>query len=422
MARPIPVRGKGAGGMSVAKRPDGRWRARFRDASGREHAKHFTRKVDAERWLTANMAQRDRGDWLDPERGRATVGELAPTWLASKQLKPTSVKSYESLWRTVAKPRWATTPVRDVTYTAVVQWVARLIDGGMSASRSGQALLVLKQILDLAVLDGRLSRNVAKQVSAPRTRPAKQRYLTHEQVHRLASECGRRHDRYRTLILLLAYTGLRWGEARALRRRHLDPDTGLLQIVDNIPTGYSAKDTGSPKSNRARVVPLPGFLRNDIEALAAHLEPEVLLFATSAGTLLNASNFRRDAFDPAVQRLGLNPLTPHDLRHTAASLAISAGASVVGVQTMLGHATPAITLSVYTHLFPADLQGVADRLDRAARRVRERSSTGPTADPDSPQTVRTRTRNTTKRRPRPTTGSRRSRRSERVSANNAQQR
>ena len=293
-----------------------------------------------------------------------------------------------------------------------MQWVAHLIDGGMSASRTGQALLVLKQILDLAVLDGRLSRNVAKQVSAPRARPGKHRYLTHEQAHQLASECGRRHDRYRTLILLLAYTGLRWGEARALRRRHLDPDTGLLQIVDNIPTGYTAKDTDSPKSNRARVVPLPGFLRNDIEALAAHLEADDLLFANTAGTLLNASNFRRDVFDPAVQRLGLTPLTPHDLRHTAASLAISAGASVVAVQTMLGHATPAITLSVYTHLFPADLQDVADRLDQAARMVRERSSAGAAPDPASPQLVRTRTRNTTKRRPKPTMTNRQRRRSE----------
>ncbi|MGB8380436.1 MAG: site-specific integrase [Dermatophilaceae bacterium] len=408
--------------MSVARRPDGRWRARFRDTTGREHAKHFTRKVDAERWVTANMAQRDRGEWLDPDRGRATVGELAPTWLASKQLKPTSVASYESLWRTVVKPRWTTTPIRDITYTAVVQWVAHLIDGGLSASRSSQALLVLKQILDLAVLDGRLSRNVAKQVSAPRARPAKQRYLTHEQAHQLANECGRRHDRYRTLILLLAYTGLRWGEARALRRRHLDPDTGLLQIVDNIPTGYTTKDTDSPKSNRARVVPLPGFLRNEIEALANGLDEGDLLVANTAGTLLNASNFRRNVFDPAVQRLGLTPLTPHDLRHTAASLAISAGASVVAVQTMLGHATPAITLSVYTHLFPADLQDVADRLDQAARMVRERSSTGIPPDPASPQLVRTRTRNTTKRRPKPTMTTRQRRRSELASANNAQQR
>ncbi len=85
---------------------------------------------------------------------------------------------------------------------------------------------------------------------------------------------------------------------------------------------------------------------------------------------MNNSNFRRDVFNPAVEQLQLSPLTPHDLRHTAASLAISAGASVAGVQTMLGHATPAITLSVYTHLFPADLRTVADKLDREARRAR----------------------------------------------------
>ncbi len=128
--------------MSVTRRPDGRWRARYRDVTGREHAKHFTRKVDAERWVTANKSQRDRGDWIDPTLARVTVSVVAGTWLKGKQLKPSSLRSYESLWRTVVRPRWGTVPINTITYTQVVTWVDEL-QRELSASRTSQALLVL---------------------------------------------------------------------------------------------------------------------------------------------------------------------------------------------------------------------------------------------------------------------------------------
>jgi len=355
--------------LSIHRRPDGQWRARYRDASVREHAKHFKRKVDAERWVTANKSHRDRGDWLDPELARATVALVAVTWFTGKQLKPSSLRSYDSLWRTVVRPRWGTAPINTITYGQVVSWVNQLGEEGLSASRTSQALLVLKQILDVAVLDGRISRNVAKQVRAPRPQPTKQRYLTHSQLQALADECGFVHPRYRTLILVLGYTGLRWGEARALRVRHVDVERGQVAVVDNIPVGYDESDTVKPKSNKARVVPVPRIVTEGIISLTQNRPLEDLLFTSPSGTLLNNSNFRRDVFDPAVDHLKLSPFTPHDLRHTAASLAISAGASVAGVQTMLGHATPAITLSVYTHPFPADLRSVADKLDAEARKV-----------------------------------------------------
>jgi len=357
------------GQVSVTRRPDGRWRARYRDVTGREHAKHFTRKVDAERWVTANKSQRDRGDWIDPELARVTVSVVAGTWLKGKQLKPSSLRSYESLWRTVVRPRWGTVPINTITYTQVVTWVDEL-QRELSASRTSQALLVLKQVLDIAVLDGRLSRNMAKLVRAPRPHTTKQRYLSHAQLQDLADACGDVHRRYRALILMLGYTGLRWGEARALRIRHVDPDLAQVIVIDNIPVGYDERDTVKPKSNRSRVVPMPRIVADEVNRLVQDRSPDDLLFTSPSGGLLNNSNFRRDVFNPAVEQLQLSPLTPHDLRHTAASLAISAGASVAGVQTMLGHATPAITLSVYTHLFPADLRTVADKLDREARRAR----------------------------------------------------
>jgi len=115
-------------------------------------------------------------------------------------------------------------------------------------------------------------------------------------------------------------------------------------------------------------VPLPGFLADQ---LAEHVNGkpmnQLVFTAPDRGPLRN-SNFRRDVFDRAAVSVGLRGLTIHDLRHTAASLAIGAGANVKAVQLMLGHASAAMTLDVYAGLFPDDLDALAARLHEAATR------------------------------------------------------
>ena len=243
-----------------------------------------------------------------------------------------------------------------------MSWVAELNGAGLSPSRVGQCLLVLKQILDLAVLDGRLSRNVAKAVKAPRPTRGEQRFLTHEQLAMLADECGRYGSQYRTLILLLGYTGLRWGEARALRVRHVDPLRRRVEIVDNIPDGYTEADTVAPKSHRRRTVPLPALVADELAALMQGRTRDGLIFVNAADGLLDNSGFRRNAFDPSVRALGLSPLTPHNLRDTAAN--------VKAIQRMLGHASAAMTLDVYSGLFADDLDEVAMHLNDGAESAR----------------------------------------------------
>jgi integrase len=94
------------------------------------------------------------------------------------------------------------------------------------------------------------------------------------------------------------------------------------------------------------------------------------VFTNSSGGVLDNTNFRRNVFSPAVRLLGLEPFTPHDLRHATASLAVSAGANVKAVQRLLGHASAAMTLDIYAALFDDDLDDVAHRLDLAHQRVR----------------------------------------------------
>lgn len=186
----------------------------------------------------------------------------------------------------------------------------------------------------------------------------------------LADECGRYGEQYRALVLLLGYTGLRWGEARALRVKHVDPLRRRIDVSDNIPDGYGEADTVAPKSHRCRTVPLPALVAEELAELMRGRERSDLLFANGAGRLIDNSGFRRNVFDRAVRVLGLSPLTPHNLRDTAASLAVSSDANVKAVQRMLGHASAAMTLDVYSGLFADDLDDVALRLNEGAERAR----------------------------------------------------
>ncbi len=117
-----------------------------------------------------------------------------------------------------------------------------------------------------------------------------------------------------------------------------------------------------PKDHQRRTVPWPRFLDDDIRAAMKGKGAEDMLFPAPGGGALRVRNMRRDWFDAAAKEAGVEGLTPHELRHTAASLAVSAGASVLALQRMLGHDKPSTTLDVYSDLFDEDLDAVADRL------------------------------------------------------------
>lgn len=178
-----------------------------------------------------------------------------------------------------------------------------------------------------------------------------------------------RASRYPTLVRFLAYTGLRWGEATALRVRNVDMVRRRLLIREAVAEVNGKHILGSVKNHERRVVAYPDFLRAEIEGACAAKSADDRLWTASDGTFLRAGNSRDGWFQAAVQRcMAADPemarITPHDLRHTAASLAISAGANVKVVQRMLGHKSAKVTLDTYAALFPDDLDHVSDALAR----------------------------------------------------------
>jgi integrase len=352
---------------SIARRPDGRWRPRYRDSAGKEHSKHFERKVDAQRWLDQVTASLVTGTYIDPVLARVTVGEWGARWLDGHAAIKLSTKTrYESLLRVHVLPRWGTVPVSAVNVADVEAWLSQLTASGLAASSVRHSYRVLSLILEHAVRAGRLPRNPVKGASLPRARRAEKRFLTHAQLQNLAIAAG--HDRL--IIEVLGYTGLRFGELAALRVCRVDLMRRRLEVAESVTEIQGRAVFGTPKTHHRRSVPFPRSLLEPLTELVAGRDPNELLFTGPGGGMLRVGNFRRRVFDDAARQVGLEGLTPHELRHTAASLAVSAGANVKAVQRLLGHASAAMTLDVYSGLFDDDLDGLADRLDEAAVRAR----------------------------------------------------
>jgi integrase len=252
-------------------------------------------------------------------------------------------------------------PIADVRHTDVQAWIGHLAAVGLSASRIAAAFSVLRRILDDAVADRLLASNPARGVKLPKRSPHAKVYLTAVQLELLATESGR----YRSLVLLLGVGGLRWGEAAALRVCDVDFLRRRVSLHRNAVRVGAVTAVGSLKSNRNRTVVLPGFVIDAIAETAAGRPRDGLLWPSQFGTYLGPPASNSSWLSGAVARCqDIDPTFPrvsaHDLRHTAASLAISAGANPKVVQRMLGHASAAMTLDVYADLFDSDLGAVAE--------------------------------------------------------------
>jgi integrase len=348
-----------------------RWRVRWRDPQGHHRSRSFARKADAERYLAGITTSIYAGTYVDPAAGRATVADVALPYLEriSKTRKRTTSASYAGLWRTLLEPRWARVPVASISHTDVAGWVADL-SSRYSPSRTRQAHGLLSSILDDAVADRRIPANPARGVELPRM-PRRRAYpvLGHGEVAALADAAGEIGGPLdRALVLLLAYTGLRWGEAAGLRWVDVDLLRRRIRVEETIVEVDGRQYPDTPKSHQARIVPLAAPAALALETLP-RTTPRV--FTGSTGLPLRTSGWTRRILAPACERAGLPRTTPHGLRHTAATLAVESGAPVKAVQTMLGHALGSytMTLDVYADAREESLDEVAARMTEAAERA-----------------------------------------------------
>jgi integrase len=278
-------------------------------------------------------------------------------------------------------PAWAEVPLADVKTTVVRAWVGTMVADELGVATIEMALGVLRQVMGAALDDNRIARNPCEGVQLPKRKHADRGYLTHAQVTALAAAVDYRPE----VVRFLAYTGLRWGEMAALRVGDFDMLRRRVNVSRSV-TEFNGLVWSTPKSWERRSVPFPAALAAELSALMVGKGRDDLVFVTPRGGVLRVSNYRKRSFMAAVDTCkaadkSFPAITPHDLRHTAASLAISAGANVKAVQRMLGHAKASMTLDVYADLFDDDLDGVAASLDLAIKSAADSLRTNRSTDP-----------------------------------------
>lgn len=363
-----------------------RYRVRYRTPDHRQTDKRgFKTKRDAETFATEVEGRKLRGEYVAPALGKVTVGELGQEWVERQRghLKPNSWRSIEVSWRVHASPRWSRTPVANVVYSDVQAWVSEMAQRrGPKVVRGAQA--VLYGILEDAVRDRRIASNPAHKVKLPPIVKKPNVYLSGEQLHALARESGR----YGSLVLLLGTGGLRWGEAAGLRVSDIEFLRRKVLVHQNA-TGGTVQTL---KGGEHRALVLAQYVIDELALTVRGRPRDGLIWPSQTGGYLKSPSTHDSWLSGAVDRcrraadkareteLKAHPkeepttpvfprVTAHDLRHTAASLAISAGASVKAIQRMLGHKSAAMTLDVYADLFDDDLTAVADKLDESVGKM-----------------------------------------------------
>lgn len=346
-----------------------RYRVRYRKPDKSQTDKRgFKTKKEAELFLASVTVSKAKGEYLDPTEGRKTLSSFRGAWEAERlaPLKPSSRHAMETAWRVHVEPRWGGREIAGIKRSEIAAWVAEL-SGARSAQTVRRIMFVLSGVLAIAAREHSIPRNPATGVQLPPKRRKSPRYLTHAQVAAL-SGCARTESES-VLIELFAYSGPRWGEVVAIRVRHLNMLRRRIRIEDNAVIVKGVYEIGTPKSGAAREIPIPPHLVNRIARLCEGKAPDAFVFGDGAapapyphatsGWFVGTVRRAREK-DPTIPAL-----TPHDLRHTAASLAVSSGAHVKAVQRMLGHASAAMTLDVYADLFDDDLEAVAQAMSAA---------------------------------------------------------
>lgn len=345
--------------------PSGRvsWRVRWYAPDGRQRSKSFGTKRDAKAFDAERLAAGTA--WVSPDAGQVALSRVYRVWLDGRvDLKPRTIAGYEQMWRQHIRSTFGDWPVGRVTHDEIVRWLTKL-SADYSPSTVRHAHAVLRAVLGYAVDRRMVGRNEAVGVRLPRKARHEPRTLPPSEVEALADRLqGDGPD----MVRLLAYTGMRWGEAAALRVGDVDVPAGRIQVRQAAVEVGGTTLVGTPKRHRSRIVPIVSQLVPMLVRRTHRRAADEILIPSRAGTPLRNVNWRRSAgWNEARQALGLRDLRIHDLRHSAASVLLEAGANPVDVASILGHATPYTTMTTYAHLMNGRLDEVGERWTQALK-------------------------------------------------------
>ena len=278
------------------------------------------------------------------------------------------MRAYRALWRLHVDPIIGDLPLVGITPAEVHDVLDHAVAAGLAPSSVAAVRRLVVAVLGAAVRADLVARNAAARVPAPRVPDRPHRTLTLDELSNLADVI---EPRFRALVLVGGLAGLRIGELAGLDLAHLDLMRGRLRVVQQAD---DAGRIGAPKSDASRrtVAIAPALVAEVAMHVERFTDGPGPLFTMPGGGRLVASRFRRRYWRPAVITAGLDPLRIHDLRHTAAALAIEAGAHPRALMQRLGHSSITTTLDTYGSLMPGLDDRVAADMERdLSRRVED---------------------------------------------------
>jgi integrase len=346
---------------------DGRitWEVRYYDVDHRLRGKTFKRKVDAEAYRAQVEVDKRAGTYADPALGKTLLADWAQRWQATTvHLRPSTRARDKMLLERFVLPRFGRRQLAAIGQLEVRTWVADLTAQGLAPATVAKCYQVLGKVMAAAVDAGLIARSPCRAIRLPRVEREPPRFLTPAEVARLADAID---PRYRALVLVAAYGGLRIGELAGLTRRRVDLLRGTVEVAEIITEVEGRLGGGLPKTRAGRrTVGLPRRVVAELEQhLAAYTAPgpDAPVFTAPAGGPLRATGFRGRVWRPATIAAGLEGLKIHELRHTAVALWIAAGASPKEVAARAGHTSVSFTLDRYGGLFEGHDRELRDRLD-----------------------------------------------------------
>lgn len=349
---------------SIRRAPrTGRWEARYRDPIGHQRSRTFDSKGAARAFLAAVENEIRRGEWRDPELGRVTFGAWVEEYLAAAiHKRATTLARDRAVLRKHFVPFFGERRMASITPLDVRQRVQQ-----MSAALAPKTVRtnygVLRAVMTAAVDSELIAVSPCRAVRLPADRRRPPRFLSIEELHRLAAFMP---AEYRALVYVAGVLGLRWSEVAGLRVRHVDFLRRTLQVSETISEVEGImrrEDVKTPASMATLSVP-----PTVIEMLSQHLasqgpsDPDDLLFQAPGGGPLRATNFRERVWRPSVAAAGLEGLTFHGLRHSAAGLMIELGVHPKVIQQRMRHASIRTTMDVYGSVLPGVDEAVTAQL------------------------------------------------------------
>lgn len=346
-----------------------RWRARYVDDDGSEHAKGFTRKFDAQGWLDNIVTTQLTGSYVDPRLGKSTFASFYSEW-SIRQVWVSGTRHAMDL--AAGSVTFGDVALAELRPSHIEAWVKSMQDRELEPTTIRTRFTNVRNVIRAAVRDRFMPHDVSGRVKLPRRRKAAAAMIVPT-----ASEVGAAvrasRPEFAAFITVCAFAGLRRGEASALRVGDIDFLRKEIRVSRQVQWTDGHMEIRPPKYGSERTVYIPDGL---ITMLAEHVrlyrpgdDPDRWLFPGSrdanlpahAATVARSWRIVRDKVDI--------PYRLHDLRHFYASGLIRAGCDVVTVQRALGHSSAAITLTTYSHLWP----DANDRTRKAAGELLDQS-------------------------------------------------